>query len=94
MVDGLRDLPAQLLATLPESMRNDPQVRAEVGRLGVGGLDGHEAETPFSSCRTDGTARGYCSRGQPGQPDCNAFRMTVRLSDEFLCDSYARALGK
>jgi hypothetical protein len=32
-VDGLRELPAQLLAKLPESMRNDPQIQQEVGRL-------------------------------------------------------------
>jgi hypothetical protein len=32
-VDGLRDLPGRALAKLPESMRNDPQVQQEVGRL-------------------------------------------------------------
>ncbi|WP_299695363.1 hypothetical protein [Hydrocarboniphaga sp.] len=32
-VDGLRGLPERMLAKLPESMRNDPQVQQEVGRL-------------------------------------------------------------
>jgi hypothetical protein len=33
LLDSLRDLPAQLLAKLPQSMRDDPQIRQEVGRL-------------------------------------------------------------
>src|SRR6185295_3606003 len=32
-VGTLRDLPGRLLARLPESMRSDPQVQQEVGRL-------------------------------------------------------------
>jgi Protein of unknown function (DUF1214) len=32
-IDGLRILPGQMLAKLPESLRNDPQVQQEVGRL-------------------------------------------------------------
>lgn len=32
-VDGLRGLPERMLAKLPESMRDDPQVQQEVGRL-------------------------------------------------------------
>jgi len=32
-IAGLRDLPASMLAKLPESQRNDPQVQQEVGRL-------------------------------------------------------------
>jgi hypothetical protein len=35
MIDGLRDLPARMLARLPERQRNDPQVRQEVGRLAL-----------------------------------------------------------
>lgn len=34
-LDGLRDLPDQVLAKLPEDLRTDPQVRAEVGRLAL-----------------------------------------------------------
>jgi hypothetical protein len=34
-LDGLRDLPDRVLAKLPEDQRNDPQVRAEVGRLAL-----------------------------------------------------------
>src|SRR5271155_1671299 len=32
-VDALRELPARMLAKLPESERNDPQVQQQVGRL-------------------------------------------------------------
>lgn len=32
-LDGLRDLPDRVIARLPDDRRNDPQVRAEVGRL-------------------------------------------------------------
>lgn len=32
-LDGLRDLPARILARLPEDRRNDPHVQQEVGRL-------------------------------------------------------------
>ncbi|VWX47215.1 DUF1214 domain-containing protein [Novosphingobium sp. 9U] len=35
MLDSLRDLPDRVLAKLPEDQRNDPQVRAEVGRLAL-----------------------------------------------------------
>ena len=38
MVDGLRDLPRQMLAKLPEEQRNDPQVRQEVARLALSAL--------------------------------------------------------
>lgn len=34
-LDGIRDLPERILAKLPEDQRNDPQVRAEVGRLAL-----------------------------------------------------------
>jgi hypothetical protein len=34
-LDGVRDLPDRILAKLPEDQRNDPQVRAEVGRLAL-----------------------------------------------------------
>jgi hypothetical protein len=34
-LDGLRDLPERVLAKLPDDQRNDPQVRAEVGRLAL-----------------------------------------------------------
>lgn len=38
MVDGLRDLPRQMLAKLPEDQRDDPQVRQEVARLALSAL--------------------------------------------------------
>ena len=34
-LDGLRGLPDEVLARLPEDLRGDPQVRAEVGRLAL-----------------------------------------------------------
>jgi hypothetical protein len=37
-IEGLRALPAQMLAKLPESERNDPQVQQEVGRLMLAAL--------------------------------------------------------
>ena len=45
LIDTLRDLPSQLLATLPETMRNDPQLRQEVGRLALACLTGSALET-------------------------------------------------
>lgn len=38
MVDGLRDLPSRILARLPDEMRDDPQVRQEVGRLALSAI--------------------------------------------------------
>jgi hypothetical protein len=37
-VDGLRDLPARMLAKLPEEQRHDPQVQQEVARLALAAL--------------------------------------------------------
>lgn len=34
-LDGLRDLPDRVLAKLPDDQRQDPQIRAEVGRLAL-----------------------------------------------------------
>ncbi|WP_232491842.1 hypothetical protein [Novosphingobium kaempferiae] len=34
-VDSLRGLPERMLAKLPEAMRNDPQIRAEIGRIAL-----------------------------------------------------------
>jgi hypothetical protein len=38
LVDSLRELPAQMLAKLPETMRQDPQVQQEVARLALEAL--------------------------------------------------------
>src|ERR1700722_2359366 len=35
MINGLRDLPTQMLARLPEAQRNDPQIQQEIGRLAL-----------------------------------------------------------
>tara|TARA_R110001599_G_scaffold26856_2_gene94665 strand:- start:107371 stop:108660 length:1290 start_codon:yes stop_codon:yes gene_type:complete len=37
-VDALRDLPGKMLAKLPETQRNDPQIRQEVARLALAAL--------------------------------------------------------
>lgn len=34
-VDSLRDLPERMLAKLPEAMQQDPQIRAEIGRIAL-----------------------------------------------------------
>lgn len=38
LIEGLRELPQQMLARLPEDQRNDPQVRQEVARLALNAL--------------------------------------------------------
>lgn len=40
MLDGLRDLPARMLARLPEKDRSDPQVQQEIGRLALSAFAG------------------------------------------------------
>jgi hypothetical protein len=37
-VDSLRELPTSMLAKLPQAQRNDPQIRAEIGRLALEAL--------------------------------------------------------
>lgn len=44
-VDDLRGLPARMLARLPPAMRDDPQVRAEVGRLALESLAASTLDT-------------------------------------------------
>lgn len=43
-LDGLRDLPARILARLPDDRRNDPRVRQEVGRLMLEALTARSLE--------------------------------------------------
>lgn len=38
LVDTLRDLPARMLARVPESRRDDPQIQQEIGRLALSAL--------------------------------------------------------
>lgn len=38
LIESLRSLPDQMLAKLPESMRTDPQIQQEVGRLALESL--------------------------------------------------------
>ena len=44
MLDGLRGLPGEMLARLPERLRADPQVRAEVGRLALSAVTSYAIE--------------------------------------------------
>ena len=38
LIEALRDLPARMLAKLPEASRNDPQIQQEIGRLALSAL--------------------------------------------------------
>ncbi|MCT2401689.1 DUF1214 domain-containing protein [Novosphingobium mangrovi (ex Huang et al. 2023)] len=44
-IESLRDLPDRMLAKLPEEMRQDPQIRAEIGRIALEALASSSIET-------------------------------------------------
>lgn len=44
LLDSLRDLPDRMLAKLPEHMRSDPQIRAEIGRIALAALTSSSLE--------------------------------------------------
>jgi hypothetical protein len=67
-LDGLRTLPDQILAKLPPEQRNDPQTRAEAGRLALSGV----AAAVLDALTTDGDhpvfapqISNYITTGQP-----------------------------
>jgi hypothetical protein len=87
--DAVRDLPARLLAKLPEAQRNDPQVLQEVARLALEGV---------ASCATHALAADpehpvfVAAIGQVlnvGQPNCD----TVYRSAEIAPDGVYRLRG-
>ena len=81
-VDGLRDLPQQMLARLPEDQRNDPQIRQEVARLALSALGsvtldtlGGDPDFP-AFLPTIGQVLGV------GQPNADTIYRAARISSE------------
>lgn len=67
-IDGVRNLPAKMLARLPEKDRNDPQIRQEIGRLALSALAG----ASINALASDGdhpvftpSLNNYITVGQP-----------------------------
>jgi|GEM_PF-129868 len=80
LVDSLRDLPAQMLARLPESMQRDPQVQQEVGRLMLEAL----ASSALDAIGGDGDHPSFMPTiGQTlnvGQPNADTVYLMARLT--------------
>ena len=80
LVDGLRELPNRMLARLPESMQNDPQVRAEIGRLMLEAL----ASSALDAIGGDGDYPAFLPQiGQllnVGQPNADTVYRTARVT--------------
>lgn len=82
MVDGLRDLPRQMLARLPDDQQNDPQVRQEIARLALAALGsvtldtlGGDPDFP-SFLPTIGQVLGV------GQPNADTIYRAARISPD------------
>jgi hypothetical protein len=79
-VDGLRDLPARIFARLPETMRRDPQVQQEVGRLMLEAL----ASSTLDAIGSDGDAPTFLPAiGQlmnVGQPNADTVYRIARIT--------------
>lgn len=79
-VDGLRSLPNQMLAKLPESMRNDPQVQQEVARLALESL----ASSAIDTIGGDGDHPAFLPQiGQVlniGQPNADTIYRTADIT--------------
>lgn len=80
MVDGLRDLPRQMLARLPADQQNDPQMQQEVARLALAALGsvtldtlGGDADYP-QFLPTIGQVLGV------GQPNADTIYRAARIS--------------
>jgi len=80
LVEGLRVLPDRLLAKLPLSMQNDPQVRAEIGRLMLEAL----ASSTLDAVGSDGDYPVFLPQiGQilnVGQPNADTVYRAARIS--------------
>jgi hypothetical protein len=68
LIDALRDLPARMLAKLPEASRSDPQIQQEIGRLALSAL----ASQTIDALAVDGdhpsftpSINNYLTIGQP-----------------------------
>jgi hypothetical protein len=79
-VEGLRTLPDRMLAKLPESMRGDPQVQEEVGRLMLESL----AASSLDAISGDGDHPVFLPQiGQTlniGQPNADTVYRTARIT--------------
>lgn len=79
-IAGLRDLPASMLAKLPESARNDPQAQQEVGRLMLEALTlssldalGSDGDHPFFVAQLGQTLN-------VGQPNADTIYRVARIT--------------
>jgi hypothetical protein len=79
-IEGLRGLPAQMLAKLPESERNDPQVQQEVARLMLAGL----TVSSLDALGSDGDHPVFLAQlGQTlnvGQPNADTIYRVARIT--------------
>ncbi len=79
-IDGLRDLPASMLAKLPESERSDPQVQQEVGRLMLAAL----TASSLDALGSDGDHPVFLAQlGQTlnvGQPNADTVYRVARIT--------------
>jgi hypothetical protein len=78
-VESLRTLPSRLLAKLPESMRNDPQVQQEVGRLALEAL----ASSTLDAIASDGDHPTFVAQINQtlnvGQPNADTVYRLARI---------------
>jgi hypothetical protein len=79
-VEGLKTLPDRMLAKLPETMRNDPQVQQEVGRLILESL----AFSTLSAIGGDGDHPTFLPASGPvlniGQPNADTVYRIARIT--------------
>jgi hypothetical protein len=79
LVDSLRTLPTRLLAKLPESRRNDPQVQQEVGRLALEAL----ASSTLDAIASDGDHPTFVAQINQtlnvGQPNADTIYRLARI---------------
>lgn len=79
-VEGVRDLPAKMLARLPEAQRNDPQIQQELGRLALSAV----AASALEALGGDGDHPAFvASTGQTltiGQPNADTVYRSAQLT--------------
>lgn len=79
-IDGVRDLPARMLAKLPEGMRDDPQIRQEVARLALAAI----TSSALDALASDGDHPIFVTQiGQVlnlGQPNADTIYRTARIT--------------
>ncbi len=79
-IDGMKTLPDRMLAKLPESMRNDPQIQQEVGRLVLESL----AYSAIDAIGGDGDHPVFLPASGPvlniGQPNADTVYRIARIT--------------